>query len=292
MVTAKGIPYENIPEIRLRASKGMIASFQVRTNTIYIEKEAIKTCFDFASDEEERKSLIAFLIGHELGHFYEKNSEDFLCNGETNPIELKADLEGAMMTRLAGYQLPDIFPGFITRLYEVYNEEIQRHSLCVIPISDRKNMVELANREVERLAALFEVANYLVPFGHYREAREIYSEILGVIQFKELLNNLGALYLYAYLENKKNPITYPILISLTGINRSKESIFFPKKDLLEESLALFKQADLHYEKGFDIITNMAIIYLILHDFFAAEEKISQLEAVIGRKRRRSEHFKS
>ena len=69
LLNAIGDKRKTLPVLLVTGRKKRVASYRSKDNVILIEKAAYDICETMGSDSE---SALAFLIGHELTHYYQK----------------------------------------------------------------------------------------------------------------------------------------------------------------------------------------------------------------------------
>ncbi len=277
------------PQLEIVATEEKIASYSYRRNLILIEQKAIEVCKSFGSDS---LNALAFIIGHELAHAYKGNGENrhtsFLAYDRHFPISIRdeklADIQGAFNAYLAGYDPSEILPKLIDNLYERYN--LKDKQLYGYPaLEKRKQTSNEVKNVVDTLIQVFESANYLTALGYYQIASEYYKYILQYYMGKELLNNLGVLYIHRAMQiagKNVDPYLLPIELDFQSrLNRTRaEELTYKekrkRKQFLEKAMAYFDKV-LHYETTYfpAYLNKLCILLLDEHyekaiDFYASE----------------------
>ncbi|MBK9643250.1 MAG: hypothetical protein IPO72_18700 [Saprospiraceae bacterium] len=167
-------------------------------------KKAYDACLPYGD------AAIAFLLGHELTHYYEKHAWRSGFAGNNNDLkasrslkvdnndmvsnEIEADYLGGFLAYSAGFGLFDKGGEIIKSVYKDYK---MKDDIDGYPsLQDR---VELSKRSASKLESLidaFEMANMLNATGKFEEAKYYYKYILMHYQSREIYNNVGAANLY------------------------------------------------------------------------------------------------
>jgi len=194
----------SLPTIQLRNEITTIAAYRNADNKIFIENKALDICKTFGPQTE---AALAFLISHELSHFYQKHDwgesgfgtsfvQDKSTFNRHKIDEEEADTYGAFITHLAGYNTIQIIPNLLEKLYVAY--DLKSRDLSAYPsLEERKRVAEQACAKSQELISVFDVGNYLLASGEYNLAANNYAYVLQYIKCKELYNNLGVANLYA-----------------------------------------------------------------------------------------------
>lgn len=188
------------PNIRLAKSASFVATFRPRSNEILVEEKALKACRSLGKDST---AMLAFLIGHELSHFYDNEgkksgvSTNFLAfdhhhEGDLQS-EINADLRGIFLCHVAGYdRIRALLPEFIERVYSNY--QMKESELTNYPPKrERQAHAMLVQNRADTLFHVFQAATYLTGFGKYTEATACYDFLLQYYNGAEVFNNLGVL---------------------------------------------------------------------------------------------------
>ncbi|MCB9340953.1 MAG: hypothetical protein H6577_22740 [Lewinellaceae bacterium] len=246
------------PAIRLVNSQNFVATFRPRSNEILVEEKALEACRSFARDST---AMIAFLIGHELSHFYENEGNklgtptNFLAFGQHQDAglqsEINADLRGIFLCHVAGYNLiRSLLPNFIEQIYASY--QLDKKALPNYPPKqERQAHATLVQHRADTLFHIFHAAIYLTGFGKYAEANACYDYLLKYYNGAEVYNNLGVLNaLQAMQVGGKNPdsLWYPLELDVyTRLERARDEPLTPverqqREDFLNNALEQFETA--------------------------------------------------
>lgn len=187
------------PKIEVVEEKKRVAAFiaDKQSGKIIIEKAVFEICQKFGKDNE---SALAFIIGHELGHFFDRsNNKVFATNylkwTHTQKEEEKADVWGVFCAYLADYKTTSIVPQLIEAIYKEYGLMEKKDELYGYPaFKVRQASAENVLQQVEELVKIFDTANFLNAMGKYELAAASYNYILQFYKGREVYNNLGVNY--------------------------------------------------------------------------------------------------
>jgi len=218
----------NAPKPRIRISNEIayIAAFYPNENLIEIEIKAYEICQKL---DEHAMDAFAFIIGHELGHHFQEvvqksglgtNYKSLLYDEE---IETAADIFGVFCAYLSGYKSIQILPQLMDALYQDYNLS---NCLGRYPcLKERREIARKVVKKVDRLAHIYEGANYLTAIGKPYLAGRSYDYLLNDYQGSEVYNNKGvnlALHAMNISEEKVDKYVYPLQLDwLTQLNIPK-----------------------------------------------------------------------
>lgn len=272
--------YPTPPKIEIVTEKKRVAAFiaNKQSGKIIIEQAAIDVCRRFGKDFE---SALAFIIGHELGHFYERqHNEGFATNylkwSHDLQSEEKADVWGVFCAYLANYKTVKLVPALIEALYTEY--DLMGKELYGYPTFEtRQQIAANVQDQVLELIHIFDTANELSAIGQYELAAAAYTYIEQVYQGREIYNNLGVNYaLHAMNFTKKNVDKYVYPLEIDGENRLKkphldrggealtkaEQVY--RMELLKKAKDYLEQAGkLDYNYLLDDINMMCVLNLMM-----------------------------
>lgn len=193
---------------KTQSAKGHVAQYCADENLIIIEKKAVEICRKMGKDYE---AAIIFLIGHELSHFFHPDHHTKTCFqfiddefDEKETQEDQADIFGAFLTYIMGYDGQNIIPELLERIYAGYTYEIKLYGYP--PRDYRQESIKRAIEQAEHRHELYDFANQLLMIGEYEKARAAYQHLMYALKFeaKELHNNIGLSYLSEALGNMRN----------------------------------------------------------------------------------------
>ena len=164
----------------------------------------------FARPGRDLEGALAFIIGHELAHFYLRhgwagdfgNSFASLDMGkkmlkaasldEVMRRETEADYFGGFYGFLAGYDTLGSAPEVIDLLYAEYQlpDKIPSYPSRL----ERRAIAERAGMNLRKMVPLFEAANRLLLLRQYPEAARLYNHLARAFPSREMFNNAGVAY--------------------------------------------------------------------------------------------------
>ncbi len=217
-----------VPQLIMSKDTNELARIAYGFNeVIYFGEKAFNVCEQFGDQSE---AAIAFLLGHELTHYYEKHAwrSNFASQNDNLSISLKlgelyeemlksanpslktklmqfdtlshefenvameaqSDYLGGFLAYSAGYGTFNQGDLLIERLYKAY------HLPDVMPgyvtREEREAMSKRSAGQMKDLVEVFEMANLLTAIGQYEEAYRYYRKVLAEYQSREVYNNVGA----------------------------------------------------------------------------------------------------
>lgn len=230
--------------------------YRESAQAIVLDERSIEVCRSFGRDSV---SALAFIIGHELAHFFHSKTHghkaefsylafDWGRYGDAEQERL-ADVQGIFNAYLAGYRTTAILPKVIAKLYDSYQ---LKSKLDGYPsLSDRQRTSAKVLATVDTLTQLYETANFLTALGQYELAAASYQYILRYYPGREVYNNLGACHaLHALFCSAKSPdaFQYPLEID-TDSRLSRPRARGGESELTDSERALRKQLLLEAEKA-------------------------------------------
>ncbi len=277
----------HLPTLEIHSAEKNIAKHSGANNKIILEKKAFDICQQFGKDAD---AALAFLIGHELDHFYKKNNSEVEGFATTFKLQKKeyeavkqeeyeADLFGTYIAHQAGYQVIKILPELLDKLYETYqlNENMKGYP----SLEMRKGVIYDVCKKTETLKALYEAANYLSVVGEHNSAISCYSYILNTIKTKELYHNLGTNQLQAailQLSKRHKDLRYPLIINWELPLRAPGDED-PKKLIIDAEENLKKALEFDYSA--ETTLSLACLYAFQKQYLKAEEQINIIQKSIN-----------
>ncbi|MBK7406991.1 MAG: hypothetical protein IPJ40_02305 [Saprospirales bacterium] len=200
------------------------------TNKITLEERAYDVCASFG---EKTDDALAFILSHELTHYYkqhgwEANFGDKFADLEVGSEvmenlrdikqqETEADLVGGFLAYTAGFNTVGIAPDFLRKLYDSYPKWPRVNSAKYPSLEERILVARNTEKELINFIQMFETANLLVAVGHLDDAIEYYNYILSFYKSRELVNNLGVVScMRAMKEFEDGKIKYLYPLELDG----------------------------------------------------------------------------
>ena len=250
LVSARGDFRYRVPEVFLRDEVSRVASIDYERLEIVLEEKAYKTCQKYGD------AAIAFLLGHELTHYYEKHAwrngfaadySDLKVGKNLKSLqdqvanETQADYLGGFLAYSAGYGMFEKSDSIIGDLYKEYK---LGESIVGYPsLSDRKELAKRTTKKLESLIDVFEMGNLLAAIGKYSEAYQYYNYILMQYQSREIYNNIGVtsvMNALQYFDKEKELIyNYPLEIDLVMTGSRDNSSIETRNELLKNAIRQF-----------------------------------------------------
>lgn len=164
----------------------------------------------FATLGDDQESALAFLLGHELTHYYMRHGwvGDFGNSFASSDMgkkmikvanyeevikrETEADYFGGFYGYLAGYDTLGVAPRALDLLYSAYDlpDKLPTYPSRV----ERKAIAERAEANLKKMVPVFEAANRLLLLGKYEEAARLFEHLAHTFPSRELFNNAGVAY--------------------------------------------------------------------------------------------------
>ena len=213
------------PALELSSDNERVATYSPSQNLITIDEKALAICKSMGT---ENANALAFLIGHELAHAFQKEVRQ--QNETTNFLsydkhfhssvrtEKVADIQGVFVGYLAGYGMQKAIPVVLEKLYIEYGlmgKKLPNYPTFEERTQSAKEVVSL----VEDLTNLFEVNQYLLALKKYKLASISLEHILEYYQGFEIQNNLGVTYLYSafeFFDDETDMYSYPIKLDTSS----------------------------------------------------------------------------
>jgi tetratricopeptide (TPR) repeat protein len=251
LVEAKGDRRMPVPTLNLRSEEAYVASMDYKQRDISIERKAYDIAVKYGD------AAIAFLLAHELVHYYEKHGwrsqyADAVSDLETGKVlkslddrvvnEVQADVLGGFLAYSAGFGIFENGGSLINDLYKSY--KMNDKMLGYPSKQDRIKLADRNQREIAQLANLFEMAGLLTIIGKYSEAYAYYGFLLNKYQSRELYNNAGLTCMMtasSYMDPKVMKFDLPGILDLnfSGDSRSASQ--------REQINILISEALIHFE---------------------------------------------
>ena len=209
------------PKLELDTENQRVAAYVPSKNLITIDEKALAICASMGSDAE---NALAFIIGHELAHAFQKEVRN---GGETTSFlsydkhihssirtEKVADIQGVFTGYLADYGMQTAIPIVLEMIYEEY--ELAGVKLPNYPpFKERTNSAKEVVEMVDNLIDLYELTPNLIALEKNDLAIISLEYILEYYQGYEIQNNLGAAYLFSAMDLiniETDKYSYPITI--------------------------------------------------------------------------------
>jgi tetratricopeptide (TPR) repeat protein len=265
LVRARGDFRFPVPTLTIKDDVRSVAWMDYDRLEISLEKKAIEVCRPYGD------AAIAFLLGHELTHHYEKHAwrRGFVSDHRDLDIgltlhemaddvanETEADYLGGFLAYSAGYGMFMDGDKVIRSLYQAYN--IPESASSRYPsLADRIALTQRSAEKLKELVEAFEMANYLTIIGRYSDAYHYYRYVLMQYQSREIYNNLGVTALLdamQYIPEAEKKFLLPIQLDL-------ESTATRGSGMASTAASLIRQAILHFDAAISLDPDYAPAYL-------------------------------
>jgi len=185
-------------------------TYQSQSNEITIPFSTLVFCANY--DPLHQKKYIAFILSHELGHWYDKYAPQYLRTAFFNTVlgtdeEVRADYFGEFLCDLAlvSYlylkveQKENFLKALYQKAYENTPTQIQNR------IQNRLETFKKAIQHLRDIRVNLEDIKFLTLFmiepAYQFKAIELYKKILPSFQSAKIYNNIGATYLRIATQN-------------------------------------------------------------------------------------------
>lgn len=274
IIAAKGAINKDLPKLEITDRVFNIAAYEQENNTLLIEEKAISVCQTFGT---EASTALAFIIGHELTHFFQQHNGQH--DGE---IEKEADVNGAMLTYLAGYRSIELVPNLIQALYKAY--QLKSKLPNYPPLPKRMEVAHEAQKELKHLIEVYETGNYLAAIGEYTAASDCFRLVGKVVVAKEIMHNqaLAMLSAAAQLKNKgQRTWHYPLI--LEAHNPLRSSVDVEKHILIKKAIKQLGEVLSMDRQYFPAQLNLAIAFSLKEDFLEAQTLLERAKTMAKNK---------
>ncbi|NKB66427.1 MAG: hypothetical protein GKR89_05160 [Candidatus Latescibacteria bacterium] len=188
-----------------RESSGRVAWFSAKQAIVFIEEKTYNLTVSMGPDS---LAALAFLLGHELAHYYKDHDwpgdfgqgfSDLEIGGnarelkqymkEMGTIEAQADEFGGFYGYLAGYNTLGVIDVVLDHIYRAYDlpEEIKYYP----SLGERTEIARRSADKLRRMVPVFEAAHKLLLIGKYDEAAHLFDYIARQFPSREIFNNAG-----------------------------------------------------------------------------------------------------
>jgi predicted SprT family Zn-dependent metalloprotease/phosphopantetheine adenylyltransferase len=255
------------PELKFSKDLGGPAFFSPTEGSITIDKKLIK----LFCGEENFEDKIAFILAHELAHYYLEHGwmqhtglsyannvgKDLKYKSKTYEEKLEAesqaDIYAGFYGLISGYNVLEYAEDAMDRIYISYN--LSRSLKGYPTYNDRVKIINDKKAQAEKLANIFEIANVLLEFGKYSLSKDYYETILKIpFNSREIYNNLGLSYLMygiSLLDDDKGKLLYPVYIDQqTRLRQSKT-----RSSLTSSAKEMITEAEKKFERSNDLDPN-------------------------------------
>ena len=245
---------------------------------IIIDEELIDACNSLGNS---KNSAIALILGHELAHYYRRDSyytnlgfADNKTAYDKRQLEAMADFEACFHAQINGYN-PNIFGKTLDLIYRLYHlpENINGY----YPKKFRKNSYAEKLKELESKTTYYEVGTAFYFDKKYEEAADLFQNLSLYFPSREIWNNLGASYLqlgFKEMEVSGQEFIFPVEYDIhTRMSSGSRGIL--NDDKIEKSIIYFKKAIQMDNKYWPAKINLASAYLSLNKYHSAIHTIDE-----------------
>lgn len=236
---------------------GKPAEYDFARKQILIDPKAYQLCMNLRKNSED---ALAFLIAHEMVHAYQheesgyedlgffvkmKSLKEWAMGKQTQRkhMESEADVWGAVLCYLSGYEVKTVIPTFIETIYDGFNLKSED------PLYDsKKERMQIARRaqaKVMEAIMMYETATYLSVLQYHDKDTMIYKHLIGQFKSAEFYNNLGLSYLFLALAKIEEPyasLPYPLMLDTeTRLDKVMKGRPLSPKQLLMKGINNFDQ---------------------------------------------------
>ena len=235
-------------------------------NAAYMSGESITIEYKLISlfcEEENFEDKIAFILSHELAHYYLQH--DWMLNtglsyaskvgkslkyksysyDEIKEAESQADIYAGFYAMITGYKPLEFAETTLNKVYESYN--LPRDLKKYPSYEDRVTIINDKKKQVNELATMFEIANILFKLKKYSLSKDAFEAILkSKFNSREIYNNLGLSYLMygiSISESKISNLLFPVSIDLetrASISKTRSTFTHSPKEMIENSKKYFE----------------------------------------------------
>lgn len=281
LIQARGDFRFPVPSLNLINEERRVAGIDYDQLNVVLESKALGVCNTFGAEAD---AAIAFLLAHELTHYYEKHAwrssfaednSDLKIGLELDKVtddaanETQADYLGGFLAYSAGFGMFQKGPEIIQSLYKAYG---LKNEIPGYPsLSDRQALSRRTAEKIASLVDVYEMANLLAAVGKYEYAYEYYRHLLLEYQSREIYNNLGVTAVLDALRTMETPkYRYPIEMDLeTPAAKAGMGLDPAKNEKLRQALFHFDAAislDPNYAPAY---LNKACVYSLMGDLVRA-----------------------
>lgn len=277
LVNARGDFRSPVPPLFLKDEEGYVAYIDYNLNEITLEKKAYDVC------KKHGDNAIAFLLAHELTHYYEKHAwrNSFVRQNSDLDIgqnlktiqdgilnETEADYLGGFLAYTAGYGLFADAGKVISDLYAAYG--LQENLPGYPSKSDRIELCDRSAKNLEQLVDAFEMGNMLYAADMKSEAYRYYQYVLNHYPSRELYNNQGTIAVLSAMElMDKSELKYKYVTVLDlNFEGSKDA----SKSVTQQISDFLDQAIIHFNSAINLDPSYAPAYLNKANAYALKKQ--------------------
>jgi len=157
---------------------------------------------------EDNKDALAFLLGHELAHFYCLHgwTADFASHSECDFRKVvenvtakqvdgynegQADHFGSFFAYLAGYDIQTVIEPILDLIYKELNLDVNAINYGYPKLEDRKSIAKQAIVLLQNDVAVFQAGIKLLTIGQYQQAQWCFDYLAKDYTSREIIMNAG-----------------------------------------------------------------------------------------------------
>lgn len=287
LVNAVGDGSKIAPPIELSRTESRVAYYAPSKQTIFIEERFLQICQSFGPDS---LNALAFILGHELAHFYRnhgwvhaqgmgyvttelKADWKALSRDENNHAkdEAEADIFSGFYALVAGYQAMDKAGETLRKVYKAYgiSDTIPGYPT----LSERVEIAQNARQKASDLYVLFQVGIYCLATEKFEVATKLFTNIYNSdYSGTEILNNLAvAEIMWGYtLYGEEPAYYYPVFITTETALDPNSRAGGEGETHIRKGIAYLKSALGKSQKNPTFLLNLASAFAMLNEFTDAE----------------------
>jgi len=283
LVAAVGDGSKIAPPIELSKSESRVAFYSPSKQTIFIENRFLQICSSFGADS---LNALAFILGHELAHFYRNHGwvhssgmgyvdADLKANWKElskdadnhAKDEAEADIFSGFYALVAGYNAMGVAAHTLKTVYKAYgiNDTVPGYP----SLGQRVDIATNAMAKSEELFILFKVGLYCLTAEKYEVASRLFTNIYNQdYAGSEILNNLAiSEILWGYtLYGEEPAYYYPVFISTETALDPDSRGGAEGENHIRKGLSFLKIALNKEPKNPSILLNIASAYTMLNEY--------------------------
>ena len=287
LVNAVGDGSKIAPPIELSKSESRVAYYSPSKQTIYVEQRFLQICSSFGSDS---LNALAFILGHELAHFYRNhgwvhssgmgyvdaelkaNWKELSRDADNHAKdEAEADIFSGFYALVAGYNAMGVAANTLKTVYRAYG--IQDTVPGYPSLGQRMEIANNAMQKSEELFMLFKVGVYCLSTEKYEVASRLFTNIYNQdYAGTEILNNLAiSEILWGYrLYGEQPSYYYPVFITTETALDPDSRAGGEGEEHIRKGLTYLKTALGKEPKNASLLINTASAHAMLNEFTDAE----------------------
>jgi tetratricopeptide (TPR) repeat protein len=254
------------PTIAFKNTLIQVAGYVPKQNLILFEEKAYQICQSMGNDS---LNAMAFLLGHELTHFYQHSQTkvgfitNFLSYDKTQKsslsLEKEADIQGAFNAYLAGFEVDNNISTLLDKVYTTY--QLKGKILSGYPVfEERQRTAKEVQEKVRQLIDVYETGNWMLAMEQYDFARLCYEYVARVYQNREIYNNLGVLAAFSatnWAGENQDALILPYQLDWETRLSPKKSRGTQTQDATQaqQRMDLLQKAKSYFEKAADLDKN-------------------------------------